>query len=350
MNFVLMSILSREEKFMARAIDIARRGQGRVSPNPLVGAVIVHNNKIIAEGWHEMYGEAHAEVNAIRQVSDDILMKSELFVSLEPCSHYGKTPPCADLIIAKGIPKVYISIKDPNPLVSGKGIKKLKEADVEVKSGILKKEGEWLNRKFLTTILHKRPYVILKWAQSKDGFVAGENGRTVKISNDISQRYSHKLRAWEDAILVGAQTVLNDNPRLNTRYYKGKNPLRLTFDFENTLSPNSHIFDNEAKTIVFNYLKEKESDHVNWVRLDSNKALIPQILNHLYKQKIASLIVEGGPKTLKNFLDLGIYDEIHVFEGNLRIKKGIIAPEINLDRASSKKILKEDCYYFFKIN
>ncbi|MEQ8517726.1 MAG: bifunctional diaminohydroxyphosphoribosylaminopyrimidine deaminase/5-amino-6-(5-phosphoribosylamino)uracil reductase RibD [Cytophagales bacterium] len=345
-----MSIFSREEKYMARAIDIARRGEGMVSPNPLVGAVIVYNNKIIAEGWHEKYGEAHAEVNAINQLSDELLKKSEIFVSLEPCSHYGKTPPCADLIISKQIPKVFISIKDPNPLVSGSGIKKLEQAGIDIQSGILKKEGEWLNRRFLINILKQRPYVILKWAQSKDGFVAGENGRTVKISNEISQVHSHKLRAREDAILVGAQTVINDNPRLNTRHYKGKNPLRVTFDFENSLPLDSTIFNQEAKTIVFNYSKEKISENVTWLRLEPNKELIPQILNHLYKLNIGSLIVEGGTKTLNLFIESGIYDEIHVFEGDLRIKKGIIAPDINLDSASSKKILKKDCYYFFKIN
>ncbi len=350
MNFAVMPSLSREEIFMARAIDIAKRGEGMVSPNPLVGAVIVHNNKVISEGWHEKYGEAHAEVNAIKKVDDEILKKSEIYVSLEPCSHFGKTPPCADLIISKMIPKVFISVEDPNPLVSGQGIQKMEKAGIKVETGILEKEGRWLNRRFLSRIEKKRPYIILKWAQTKDGFVAGENGEPIKISNAISQTYSHQLRAEEDAILVGANTVFKDNPSLTTRNYHGKNPLRIVIDLKNTISLDKKIFNDQSDTIIYNYEKNEQIGLNSWVKLNYSKDILVQVLEDLSRREINSIIVEGGPKTLNKFLNQKIYDEIHVIEGGFSIKKGIIAPEIDLKSARSQKILKSDRYYFFKIN
>lgn len=347
MNFVVMPSYSREEKFMARALDIARRGEGKVSPNPLVGAVIVYEDKIIAEGWHEYYGGPHAEVNAINQVSDEVLSKSEIYVSLEPCSHFGKTAPCSDLIISKKIPKVFVSIKDPNPLVAGKGIKKMEMEGINVETGILEEDGRWVNRRFLTRIEKKRPYIILKWAQSADGFIAGENGEPIKISNNISQIYSHKLRVQEDAILIGTQTAIKDNPSLSSRNYIGSNPIRLTFDFQNRINTDSNILNSEAQTIIYTFNREEKIDSNTWLSLNQQKDIIKQVLDDLYSRNINSVIIEGGTKTLNKFLYSKIYDEIHVFKGDLNIKKGIIAPEIDLERARSQKILKSDVYYFF---
>lgn len=342
--------MSAEEKFMQRAIDLAKRGIGNVSPNPMVGAVLVFENKIVSEGWHENYGDPHAEVNAIKGVNDDILQQSQLYVSLEPCSHYGKTPPCADLIIEKKIPEVYIGCMDPNPEVAGKGIDKLKKVGIQVKTDILKEKCEKLNKRFFTRIKKNRPYIILKWAESADGFIAGENGKQIQISNEISQIHSHKMRALEDAILVGTNTVLNDNPSLTCRHWQGKNPLRISMDFNGRLHKGLNLFNTEAPTLIFNSQKSQELDVAemhNFVQIEND---LESIMKYLSKLPINSLIVEGGNRLLNSFLEKEIYDEIHIFKSSKKLGSGIKSPDFWRNYDLKAKILKDNRYYFLEIN
>lgn len=342
--------MSREEIIMQRCFELAKRAEGNVSPNPLVGAVLVYDNRIISEGWHEKYGEAHAEVNAIRDVDNDILKKSQLYVNLEPCNHFGKTPPCSDLIVSKNIPKVFISILDPNPLVSGSGIQKLEKAGIDIKSGILEDEGRQVNRRFLCRIEKNRPYIVLKWAQTSDGHISGPNGTPLKISNEVSQQLSHKMRAEEDAIMVGTNTVKKDNPSLTTRYWEGKNPLRITLDLKDTLDRNSNIFNNQADTLVYRLSKSAQIGKSTFIELKDKEDVIDQILADLNRRQINSLIVEGGSTLLNQFISRKLYDEIHVFKSPEKSTQGVNAPDLDLDSANYSKLLKGDTYYFFKIN
>lgn len=338
----------REEIFMSRAIEIARRGSGNVSPNPLVGALIVHNDRIISEGWHEKYGESHAEVNAIKDVPEAILQKSEIYVSLEPCSHFGKTPPCANLIIEKKIPKVIIATADPHPKVGGEGIRKLTSAGIEVITGILEKESRYMNRRFLTRIEKGRPYIILKWAESADGFIALNGGRPVAISNEISQRYSHKLRAEEDAIMVGTNTIINDNPSLTTRYWIGSNPLRVTMDFKNRIPKDYRIFDERAESLVFGQtLKIPIEKHET---AQSNEDILMYAMHYLANIPLNSVVIEGGKTLLQQFIDHGLWDEAHVFKSPGLLISGIKSPEFGEIRPKRRQILKSDLYYFFQNN
>ena len=250
--------VARSQLFMQRALQLARLSAVTVSPNPMVGCVIVHNGKIIGEGYHQKYGDAHAEVNAVNAVSDkSLLSESTVYVTLEPCSHFGKTPPCADLLIKHKFKKVIVCNYDPNPLVAGQGIEKLRQAGIEVEVGLLEEEGRELNKRFFTYIEKKRPYIILKWAESADGFIAKGIYETVQISNLLSRRFVHKMRSEEDAIMVGTNTAKYDNPTLNTRFWTGKNAVRVLIDRELSLSKNLHIFDNSQKTICYNSLKDK---------------------------------------------------------------------------------------------
>ncbi len=341
---------SREERLMARAIDIARRGEGKVSPNPLVGAILVYDNRIISEGWHEEYGKAHAEVNAILKVDPQILPKCEMFVSLEPCSHFGKTPPCSDLIIQKKIPTVYVACVDPNPLVEGKGIERLKLSGINVFTGILEKESRDLNRRFLTRIEKNRPYILLKWAQSKDGFIGRQGSGMVKISNEISLLYSHKLRSQEDAIIVGTNTVINDNPRLTNRFGKGKNPIRITIDTKKRIHPESNFLNQETKSIIYTTELSKLEKNNLWVKLKEDFNFLEQILEDLAQRNINSLLIEGGTNLLEQFLERSLYDEIHVFVSPKDLEYGVKSPNFPTVFTKSCKILKGDCYYFLKNN
>ncbi len=320
--------------YMQRCLELARTGLGSVAPNPMVGAVVVHNGKIIGEGYHEVYGQAHAEVNAIKSVADkSLLSESVLYVNLEPCDHFGKTPPCTALILEHHIPRVVIGTVDPFDAVAGKGISRLRNAGLDVKVGVLKNECNFLNRRFFTFHQHKRPYVILKWAQSHDGFIdkirkpsdtVGPNWIT---SPDL-RMLVHKWRSEEQSIIVGANTALKDNPCLNVRDWTGKSPLRLLIDPKLIVNESSHLFDKSINTIVFNETREMKSKNLEWVKLDFQKAVVPQVLDFLFTRGIQSMIVEGGRMVLDAFIGNGLWDEARVFIGDKYFEQGLEAPQI----------------------
>lgn len=326
------------EKYIKRCIHLAENGLGTTSPNPMVGSVIVHNNKIIGEGWHRKAGEPHAEVNAINSVKDkSLLKKAIIYVSLEPCSHYGKTPPCSDLIIASGIKKIVIGSIDPFPAVAGKGIKKLMDAGCEVLLGILDAECNALNKRFFTFHKLQRPYIILKWAQSIDGFLAPISSEESKrapvwITNKYSQQLVHKWRSEESAILVGTNTAILDNPKLNTRLWEGNNPIRVLLDQHLKLTKDSALLDETIKTLVICEEEAKEknarisSENLIFETIDFNKDITTEICKVLHKHTIQSLIIEGGAKTLQSFIDADLWDEARIFTGDAHFKNGIKAP------------------------
>lgn len=316
-----------DEIFMSRAIELAALGKGSVSPNPLVGCVIVHDNKIIGEGYHQKYGEAHAEVNAVQSVTDkNLLPQSTAYVTLEPCAHHGKTPPCADLLIDVGIKKVVIGSKDPFDQVDGKGIQKLETAGIETVVGVLENETNDQNRRFLTYHQQKRPYVILKWAQTSDGFMAKENFDSKWISNEKSRQLVHKWRAEEDAILVGKNTALYDNPSLTVRDWDGNNPTRILIDPKLEIDDNSNLFNEEASTYILNAKKSEEVNSNYWIKMEDFSA--QSILKELYQLNIQSVIIEGGSQTLNSFIEDDCWDEARVFTSTTRFDKGIEAPNI----------------------
>ena len=318
-----MKNLINHDFFMARAIQIARLGFGNVAPNPLVGSVIVHNNQIIGEGFHQKYGSFHAEVNAIDSVFDKTLLsQSTIYVTLEPCAHYGKTPPCALKILNSGIKKVVVAQLDPNPKVAGKGIEILKNNQIEVIVGVLEKEARDLNKHFLTFFEQKRPFVTLKWAQTKDKFVARSDYSSKWITNTISRTIAHQLRANYQAILVGYNTIKFDNPNLDTRLWHGNNPKIFVIDLKNELSRGHIVFQNNATRFSF-------FSGVNHIVLDQNKSIEKQILDYLYKQNIQSLMIEGGSKTIQAFINQNIWDEAWVFENKQIFESGIKAPNLN---------------------
>ena len=329
----------RSQLFMQRALQLARLGAGTVSPNPMVGCVIVHNGKIIGEGYHQKYGDAHAEVNAVNAVSDkSLLSESDIYVTLEPCSHFGKTPPCADLLIKYKFKKVIVCNYDPNPLVAGQGIEKLRQAGIEVEVGLLEEEGRELNKRFFTYIEKKRPYIILKWAESADGFIAKKNYEAVQISNLLSRRFVHKMRSEEDAIMVGTNTAKYDNPTLNTRFWTGKNAVRVLVDKELSLSKNLHVFDNSQKTICYNSLKDEIIENNIFVRTPLNTSIEPFILEDLYQRKIQSIIIEGGTILLQSFIDLGLWDEAFILKSEIILEQGIDAPKIKRKEVLRQKL------------
>ncbi len=332
---------------MQRSIDLARKGALQVSPNPMVGCVIVCNGEIIGEGYHEKYGEAHAEVNAIRAVKDEnLLQKSTLYVTLEPCAHHGKTPPCSDLIVEKKIPKVVIGTVDPFAEVAGKGIDKLRNNGIEVSIGVLEKECLELNKRFFTFHNKKRPYIILKWAQTTDGFIdinrdADNYGKPTWITGEYALLKVHQLRAEEDAILVGTRTAEKDNPSLTVRHVQGKNPLRLVLDRNLKLSSKLHLFDNSTETVVINALQNKKEENTEWVKVDYSKNILPQVTDILYKKEKLSLIVEGGRELLQSFINTGLWDEAQVYIGEKLFVSGIKAPEIKTEPVAGEIIGKD---------
>lgn len=312
--------------FMRRAMELATRGIGAVSPNPMVGCVIVHEGKIIGEGWHQRYGEAHAEVNAVHSVQHpELLNASTAYVSLEPCAHFGKTPPCADLLVRAGIKRVVVSNIDPNPLVAGKGIEKLRAAGMDVSVGLLEPEGRELNRRFLTMIQKQRPYIILKWAQTADGFMAREDGTSKWISNVYARQLTHKWRTEEDAILVGTKTAIMDNPQLTARAWSGRNPTRVVIDRNMVLPAGINLFDGSAPTLRYNQRVTEVMPNETRVKIDSADFLRGMISN-LFERRIQSLIVEGGPETLHNFTTAGLWDEVRMFVAPVRFGSGLHAP------------------------
>ena len=335
-----------QEKYIKRCIELAKNGLGTTYPNPLVGCVIVFENTIIGEGWHKKSGEAHAEVIAIESVlNKELLSSSTLYVSLEPCSHFGKTPPCADLILKYKIPNVVIGTIDPNSKVAGKGIQKLKDSGVNVTLGILEKEGNELNKRFFTFHRKSRPYIILKWAESADGFISPINKseqKPVWISNEYSRQLVHKWRSEEQAILVGTQTIIDDNPSLTVRDWVGINPIRLVIDKENTIDSSYNIFDNQAKTIVFsNKEVTSNSDTIQYIKVDFDKNSTQAIVDKLFENNIQSIIIEGGRKTIQSFIDAHLWDEARVFIGGINLNEGTKAPKIN-NTIYSKSYLKKD--------
>ena len=325
------------EKYMQRCLTLAKKGFGNTSPNPMVGCVIVHDNLIIGEGYTSPYGGNHAEVNAIASVKDKkMLQKAVLYVSLEPCSHQGKTPPCADLIVKYKIKEVVVGAVDDNSLVGGKGIEHLKNRGCKVSVGVLGQECRELNKRFFTFHNKKRPYVILKWAETRDGFIdlARENQSEKNpnwISNKISQQLVHKWRSEEQAILVGTNTVINDNPRLNVRRWVGKDPIRLILDNSLRIPHDFHVFDGSIKTIVFTsskFMFEKEKENIVLEYIDYAKSIPSQICDKLYEKNIQSVIVKGGAQILQSFIYDELWDESRIFIGNKSFGKGLKAPRI----------------------
>ncbi len=336
---------------MMRCIELAKNGLGTTYPNPLVGSVIVHNDTIIGEGWHQKSGLTHAEVNAIQSINDKSLLKgATIYVSLEPCSHFGKTPPCADLIIENGIKNVVIGSLDPNPKVAGKGIKKLKDAGCNVVEGVLKSDCDELNKRFFNFHRNKKPYIILKWAQTKDGFIAPEkrkNNNPVWITNKHSRQLVHKWRAEEQAILVGTQTVLDDNPSLTTRDWQGKSPIRIVLDRSFKIPEEASVLDRNVQTMVITEKETENQENLSFEVIDFSKDISSQICDLLYRYKIQSVIIEGGAKTLQTFIDAKLWDEARVFIGNSAFKEGTKAP-ILLREAVSEEKIKEDILRIYK--
>ena len=321
--------MTSEERFMKRALELAALGVGQVSPNPMVGCVIEHQGQIIGEGYHQKYGEAHAEVNAINSVEQHKkLAESTVYVSLEPCSHFGKTPPCADLLVSKQVKKVVVCNLDPNPLVAGRGIKKLQEAGIEVSVGVLEEEGKLLNRAFLKSITQKRPYVVLKWAQTADGFIARKNYDSKWISNWLSRKLVHKWRAELDAIMVGTNTAKYDNPQLNVRSWSGKSPMRIVIDKHLKLNNELKLFDQSIPTVCYNFIKDESIENLSYVKLADAENILEQILAHLNELKIQTLFVEGGSQLLQSFIDQNLFDEARVFESGSFFGDGIAAPKL----------------------
>lgn len=336
-----------DEKYMQRCLQLASCGKGSVAPNPMVGAVVVYNDIIIGEGYHRQYGKAHAEVNAINSVSDKSLLKdSTIYVSLEPCSHYGKTPPCSQLIIDMEIPRVVVATLDPYHKVSGRGIKMLREAGVEVVVGVLEKEARLQNKEFFVSQTQSRPYIYLKWAQTSDGFIdkkriAGEPIEPTPISNSFTKTLVHKLRSEVSAIMIATNTAVNDNPSLTTRLWFGKNPQRIILDRARRIPTNYHLFDNSVDTIIFTEKIDKESinSRTSFVEVKFDEYLIPSVLKELNKRKINSLLVEGGATLLQSFIDAGAWDEAYIEVANKRFMEGTKAPRIEGEVVDDRKII-----------
>lgn len=345
---------------MRRALLLAEYGRGSVSPNPMVGCVIVHNDQIIGEGWHRQYGGPHAEVRAVEDVikrnNEHLFSEATVYVTLEPCSHTGKTPPCADLLVSKNVKKVVICNGDPNPLVFGQGISLLRSVGIEVVSDVLADEGLKLNKRFFTSFIKKRPYIILKWAETADGFIGGKNGEPIQISGEFSGMRVHKWRSEEDAILVGYNTAINDNPKLNVRNWEGRNPVRIVLDRNLQLPECLNLFDNVQQTIVVNYKKDMEpvtiperySENIgtSFLEIDQGENEIEEMLHQLHKRGIQSVIVEGGTKVLSSFLESGLWDEIRRCQSLKTIGSGIKAPLPKGILTGSEKV-QDDLWSFY---
>lgn len=338
---------------MHRCLQLARAGEGYVAPNPMVGAVLVYRNRIIGEGYHRHFGMPHAEVNCVASVKKEdscLISKSVLYVSLEPCAHHGKTPPCADLIIKHQIPKVVVGCRDPFPEVNGRGIEKLLAAGVSVTTGVLEKECQALNKRFFTFHTRHRPFIVLKWAQSSDGSIAAPDGSAVQISNAFTNRLVHRWRSEEPAILVGTRTAMLDNPSLTTRLWPGRNPVRLVVDRALTLSDKLQLFDEQASSVIFNEQRHTllDRDQIlrggNWFyQVTKDVSMAQQVVNALYQLQIQSVLVEGGAQILQSFINEGIWDEARIITNEaLMIPAGIKAPEINHGLQTEEKQLFSD--------
>jgi diaminohydroxyphosphoribosylaminopyrimidine deaminase/5-amino-6-(5-phosphoribosylamino)uracil reductase len=336
---------------MQRCLDLALLGFGNVATNPMVGSVLVHDNKIIGEGFHQQYGQAHAEVNCINSVKEQdqhFIEKSTLYVSLEPCNHFGKTPPCSDLIVSKKIPKVVIACTDPFEKVNGSGIQKLIDAGVEVITGILENEAIELNKRFFTFHQQKRPFIILKWAQSENQCISGFQGKSVKISNALTDILVHKWRSEEAAIMVGTNTVLLDNPSLTTRNWQGKNPIRIFIDRDLKIEQTAKILDQSAPTIILNKRINKIEGVNDFIQINFEREIIPQINELLYQKNIQSIIIEGGAKLLQTFIDADLWDEARVITNQtLFIENGIASPNFDYKSCFKQEKIESDLIQYF---
>ena len=333
--------MTTSEYFMLRCFELAQKGLGYVAPNPLVGSVLVNNGNIIGEGFHAEYGLDHAEVNAIRDAEkkySEIVSTSELYVSLEPCSHFGKTPPCSDFIISKGIKKVYISNTDSNILVAGKGISKLRSAGIEVVENLLSDEGRKTNKRFFSFHEKKRPFIILKWAQTSDGFIGPISKEKIQISGNQSHELVHKWRSEEQAILVGKETAITDNPQLNVRLWEGKNPIRVVIDSKLLLPEDLNLFNQNITTIIFNSIKDQTENNISFVKLNFKSSILNQLLSYLYSINIQSIIIEGGTITLQKFIDENLWDEARIFTSPRKINYGIKAPVLSIKNCTEEII------------
>jgi diaminohydroxyphosphoribosylaminopyrimidine deaminase/5-amino-6-(5-phosphoribosylamino)uracil reductase len=339
-----------DQTYMQRCLELAKLGAGNVAPNPMVGAVLVYEERIIGEGYHKKYGEAHAEVNCINSVNQadiHLIEKSTLYVSLEPCAHYGKTPPCSELIIVKKIPNVVVGCRDSYEEVAGKGIENLKAAGVNVTVGILEKECLELNKRFFTFHEQQRPYIILKWAQSNNHKIANADHSRVMISKEETNRLSHRWRSEDASILVGTNTALHDDPSLTTRLWPGNNPVRLVIDLELKLPASLKLFNREAKTIVFNKIRQEQNENITYYKINADN-IIQQILQALYELKIQSVIIEGGTKTLQNFIDSNLWNEARVITNSqLEIDNGINAPSLKDEQLFFQEKIQNDTINYY---
>ena len=333
------------EFYMTRALELATLGRGFVSPNPIVGCVIVYEDRtgprIMGEGWHQRYGEAHAEVNAMRSVrSEDegLLPEATVYVTLEPCSHFGKTPPCADLLIEKRVRRVVVCSEDPNPMVSGRGLAKLRAAGIVVETGVLAEQGRDLNRRFFVQMEQKRPYISLKWAETSNGFIGGPDSQPVAISGPLAQRLVHRWRAEEDAIMVGTTTARNDNPRLNVRLWNGRNPTRIVIDKAGQLPPALHLLDGTQPTLCYTHQPARTERMTEFIQLSERETLLPQLMADLHKRGIQSVLVEGGAKLLNSLIEANLWDEMRVFRSPSMLNEGVKAPSVRGKLVSRERI------------
>ena len=337
--------MSTHDIFMQRCLELALLGMGDVAPNPMVGCVIVHHGIIIGEGYHQKFGQPHAEVNAIRSVCNpELLAQSTLYVSLEPCAYFGKTPPCSDLIIESRIPKVVIGTVDPFAKVAGKGIERMRNAGIEVEAGILENECRDLNRRFFTFHEKKRPYILLKWAQTLDAFIDTDRTETLHptwITNALSKRLVHKQRSEESSILIGTNTAEYDNPALTVREWTGNQPIRMVIDRNGRLDAGLQLFDGKAPTWVFTGQERLEIENLKFITLDFDQNILPQLLSELYQRDILSVIVEGGSELLNSFLEINLWDEAFVYTGNQFFGKGVVAPQISGETIAFEEL--DDC-------
>lgn len=339
--------MNNDEFYIKRCIELAQKAIGKTYPNPLVGSVIVHNGEIIGEGYHHKAGENHAEINAINSIKNkDLIPESTIYVSLEPCAHYGKTPPCALKIKELGFKKVVIGAMDSHDKVNGKGKKIIQDAGIEAVSGILENECIELNKRFFTYHEKKRPYIILKWAESGDGFL-DKDFKPTAISNTLVNQFVHQLRADEHAILVGTQTALNDNPSLTVRNVEGTNPVRILIDFDLKVPDTFKIYNNEAKTLVLNTIKEGSENNIHFITIEKENFL-NHLMNILYKEQIQSVIIEGGSFTLQQFIDAQLWDETIIIRNeNLKLENGTKAPKF-IEIAYKTENYRDNTISFYK--
>ena len=340
-----------ELKYMYRCLQLAQYAGGHVAPNPMVGAVLVCDDKIIGEGFHQRFGDDHAEPNAIRSVKDHGLLKNAtMYVSLEPCSYYGKTPPCADLIVGSGIPRVVIGTLDPNPKVSGRGVEILRNAGIEVTVGVLEDECRELNKRFFIFQEQKRPYVLLKWAQTQDGFIDRIRKDACEppllISNNITKQLTHKMRSENQAILVGANTVLLDNPSLTVRNWSGKSPIRIAIDRQGRIPDNFNLKDGSLPTLIFTEKERVNKRNVEFIKIDFNDDCLKTILHKIYEHNIHSVLVEGGASILNSFIEAGLWDEANIEVSPQRITEGVAAPVLKLQPVSRDKFEGHEWLFF----